>query len=343
MDRSPAEQLRSIRSESAKPIPRESVSKIVKQTEINFLEPKEDKYPPCGTFKGNDLVSLRVSSSLIKSMFYLGEPRNVCPKKLYHTRIKGDVIEHKNINMIYGNYFEYLCLGATRSGYIPKRPLLASGKVSVHVERIEEQAMKFPIIIRGYEMIVIKYGKPGQRSNTQISAEVEWPVELPIKVTVSMTSDFITPIKHGETGFDSAVVDLKLTSDLSSRFGEYCWATPEEMDLTQAVLGSALFDMPFYFLVFDYKKDGRGHKLIPIATKAMFKNGVKPEDENHYQLAKRRFADLKIVISNVVETILKWDSEGYVENPSYKECKSCPLSPVMGGNCKHFALVDNLK
>lgn len=265
-----------------------------------------------------------ISSTLIKRLFFKGEERQfLCPKKEYHHILKGDIKEPPSEAMIRGLLFESICFRDKEAEeYYERKLRLNKGGQSVHTQRIYDAARMFDIVANKYEISI---------EDTQVPLHGTLEIERfeHIKFSLKGTADIITPINSPGFGHNKAVIDVKLTMEFTD-FGEYCWNSPQFMDHTQAVLYSYLSGLPFAYLINSYSSKARGHKMIPIATPQLFPNG-QPDDLNklqHYNVAKDRFTDFKVVIKDVAHKVLKWHAEGFPSNPSFEACKHCPLNPL---------------
>jgi len=266
-----------------------------------------------------------------------------CPKKLYETYLTANNQNPPTETMQKGLYFESILLGKGRSGSLHDLPRLKTGAKSIDQVRIEDQAKIGEMVLKMYGIDIIKEGK---------LCNVQVPVSMPaqydcypdIKFFLNGSLDILSPITVPKTNFNypMAVIDIKLAMSRFNQHGKYSWGLPQYMDFTQGVLYSTITNLPFFYLIFDYKeKSGNGHLLLPVATMAMFPNGLeRAEDEPFYNLAKQRQSDLRVNVKTVAEQILKCDSEGYPENPSYDNCDRCPISKLYpGGTCEYVNFI----
>jgi len=283
-------------------------------------------YPPCATYKDGKLTGLRITSSLIRELYFKEEYREPCAKRVYHNYLVGDIKNPPTKPMLYGNYFESRCLGHGREGYKTESPLLKNGKKPVAVERIDMQ-------VHAFEMVAVNMGI----STEFVQVKKSIPIDMgdrykDIEILLEGVADIITPVHIKGFDYDLAGIDLKLAKDRDNVHGEYCWGAPQFLDPIQLVLYSYLFNIPFAYLVFDYKPQDMGYRFIPVATRAM-------EDdlpEEYKLLARQREASMKAMVKNTIEKIVMWDLEGYPVTANSKNCKGCPLNPAnnLGGTCK---------
>ena len=203
------------------------------------------KYKPCATYVDGELTKLRLSSTLLKRLYYKGEPRqDTCPKKEYHHILKADIRQPPSEIMMRGLLFEAICFRDKEAEeYYAEKLTLNNGRRSIHTDRIYEQAQMF-------EMVAGKYGLTIDNTQVHLHGGLHMPKFPDIEFSLEGTADIVTEI-HA-TGFDYAVavVDLKLTMDRNSEFGEFAWGAPQFMDHTQAILYSYLANVPAAYLFF---------------------------------------------------------------------------------------------
>ncbi len=283
-------------------------------------------YPPCATYKENKLTGLRITSSLIRALYFKGEYREPCAKKVYHNYLLGDFKSPPTRPMQYGNYFESRCLGHGREGYKTEAPLLKNGRRPVAVERIDSQ-------VHAFEMVAVNMGISTEFVQVKKFISIDMGDRFEgMKMVLEGVADIITPVHIKGFDYDLAGIDLKLAGDRDNTHGEYCWGSPQFLDPIQLVIYSYLFKIPFAYLIFDYKAQDMGYRFIPVATMAM--EADLPDDFK--LLARQREADLMAVVKNTIEQIVMWDSEGYPVTANSMNCERCPMNPVnnLGGTCE---------
>lgn len=232
-----------------------------------------------------------------------------CPMKLKKALIDKTHPLPSTPTMDKGVFFETMCLGSGVHGKkLTTLPLLKSGKKSVSQLRIEDQIAKFPLILKSHRMEIDE-------------KDVFLEYQLPSGIWLNGTLDFTSSIWDDKEGpIPKALIDLKLTGNINSTFGDFCWGTPFKMDHTQAAMYSVLYkliygvDIPFYYLVFDYK---------PIPEYKIIKKVV--------GLMEREA--LKTSITATVEKINFHNDRGWFTNPSSDNCKDCPLA----AQCSDFS------
>lgn len=201
-----------------------------------------------------------------------------------------------------GVFFETLCLGSGVHGKVlHDLPRLKNGNKSVAQQRIELQAQEFPAILAAHRM---------QVDETDIYLEYE----IEPGIWICGTLDFRSPIWDDTDGpVPEAIIDLKLTQNIYSQFGPFCWHFPHNMDHTQAFMYTQLYklvrgkDLPFYYMVFDYK---------PTPEYKMVKKMVGTLEKYELQESIRK----------TLEKLNFHESKGYFTNPLHNNCRNCPVA-----------------
>ena len=232
---------------------------------------------------------------------------SACPKKLLEYFLLGNFSSPQTEAMLKGNYFEYLCLGATADDQqIPELPRLKakdkdSGefKKSTDHLRIDAQAKLFPDVLSNYKIIVTEVQKSLRHEMGEF--------------VIATKADIFGSIHDPENGFvEEAYVDLKLTKDINNTFGDFQWHDPETRDHTQAFLTVAThYKMTgriakFYYLVFDYKEDSE-HILV---EKRVTANDIFEFFET---------------VRTIIEKIAELNEQQWPTNPSWNNCENCLL------------------
>jgi hypothetical protein len=242
-------------------------------------------------------MDIKISQSMIKAF----DKDGYCPMKLKvayvyktHRLIPSDA-------MTKGIYFETLCLGSGVGGStVNDLPRKRNGEKRVAQERIEMQAQDFPEILKAHRMEVLE-------------KDVYLEHELEKGIWICGTTDFTSPIWDDTDGpIPKSIVDLKLTQNIYSQFGPFCWHFPHNMDHTQAFMYTHLWrecrgeDLPFYYMVFDYKPTPE-YKMVKklVGTLEMY--------------------ELQESIRKTLEKINHHEGRGYYTNANAENCKNCPL------------------
>lgn len=266
------------------------------------------------------MQKIPINQTLIKEL----EKPNTCPKKIYVMCVAKTHERGATESMLKGSYFETKVLGAEHFGEkaVFDLPRKKNGQCTIDHARIDLQAQQFPEVIK-------KYGIRMPKKNArQIMITLEKN-----NVLLYGTIDFVSPMEHPEYGSHPvAVIDLKLTKDRESTFGDFCWGLPENMDHLQGLMYPYLFKEnfkdhlpkgytpPFYYLVFDYKPEF-GNKLIPVEYDAYYEE----------KLWERIFA--------ANDKLLEMQAAEWPAEPDYEQCKNCPLSK--SGECTLSPSVDD--
>jgi CRISPR/Cas system-associated exonuclease Cas4 (RecB family) len=212
--------------------------------------------------------------------------------------------------MLRGLYFEYKCLGAMSSHQedVPdwsslfyardqEKPLAETDRVLRQVDNFRER-------------IIPPYGLEVDEVRVQVKGE---KLLEDHKIILEGEADLISPVsftaQNKEYVFDDCIIDLKLTGDLGNDFGEFSWAKAQDMDHIQAYIYGAIWELPFMYFVFDYKKNP---EFLPI-LKTM--KGV--EAMEYMQ-----------TVLNAKEKILEYEEKKWPAVSSYKLCKNCMLQDV---------------
>lgn len=216
---------------------------------------------------------MRINQSKIKRL----SSSILCPSRYQKEEITKEIPRKSSEAMDRGNFFEWKLWGT-----LPKEggiPVLKGGKKkgskSVIQERIEDQVDAFPGIMLKHGIKVIR---------TNYLSEVMYNSN----VLFHGTKDALVEYKG-----KPYILDLKLTADVTSQFGDFPWGNfqtlimepdatgiyshvqtvqqgGKAMDILQAHAYMYLMEMKtnhrwgFLYAVFDYKAKGPEHKIIEI-------------------------------------------------------------------------------
>lgn len=273
--------------------------------EVTKLNTRED---------GNPIWS--VSQSLIKQFTDKKNVIDYCPWKIYTCYI---IKSHKivqSLPMMYGNFFESLCIGGTAYGNaITDLPRKLNGEKTADQLKIEEQATNF-------KRLCAEYGITITDKNTQRRYRIPYEHEFKNECDVFITGvlDFEHPIWVKEE-FVECVIDLKLTKSLTNTFGPHAWGNAEYNDHIQFDIYNFISKKPCLYWVFDYSKE---------LNQEMFMHEV---DEEDFSIMHQRIRQV------IIELMFCKDNE-WMQEPNYNSCKDCPHNPRNAGNCKK---ADNIK
>lgn len=177
---------------------------------------------------------MKLSQSRVKSF-----ETTKCYRKWYGEQ-NGELQKYTSIPMLYGSFFEKLCLGSG-AGYqddVTDLPRLKNGAKSIDQQRIELQAAKFKRMFDENSSEFIGW----HIKNKQI--KLSWG-------SIEGTIDFDAYNSECQKPWD-----LKLNADLDSDWGY--WSNPEELDLLQSPTYVKLYEEnvlscnEFSYIIFDY-------------------------------------------------------------------------------------------
>jgi len=259
-------------------------------------------------------AEIKISQSLIKSMRYNehGEAE-VCPTFLKLHYIDNFKTE-PSLTMQYGNYFETKVLGANRDGQkTTQLPLTHSTqkKTADHL-RIDDMAFEFLNTIVPTYMLDLK--------NAHVTLEAQFDdLQFGLIAHLDLVSPILDPTIDPDNKVEVAIIDTKLTGDISSSYGDFSWGTPEKMNHLQADFYDIVWEQnmgaraPFYYIVCEY---GTGKSWIVIRKK------VTEEDRNRtWELIRK-----------TERTLLDWSSKArFPIKPNYTDCKRCPIKNACEG------------
>ncbi len=241
---------------------------------------------------------LIIGTSIVKQF----SADNPCPAKLEAVYMNGLGREDPTEAMIKGNYFETLVLGCcsdgTRVDDLPRKKTKVKGtdEFAKYIDqvRIDLQAVLFPKVMKHHKIEI-------DEVQTRMINEID------DTLVIGTAADAIGTIDKS-----LLVLDVKLTKDITSTWGDFCWGSPEHMDHSQAVLLSWLYEKcysvkpRFIYAVFDYKEHS-DHELIEKVVTAT------------------DYIELQNKIRLVLEKINHFQESGWYKVASYANCRNCPL------------------
>lgn len=280
---------------------------------------------------------IMVSSSLIKKFFWNSDEEIICPRKMYHTSIMNDHVITPSLSMKNGLYFESMVLGSGRGQKLLDLPRKRNGDKTADHLRIDEQVHLFDKVVTDHQMIVIK-----NNENIQVDKKFVYePLDRQnfnhdVTIIISGVYDLISPIFNEGVYFKEAVIDIKLAKDREGGFGRFHWGNVKSLDHTQPILYSFTSGLPSFYLLFDYKPNDRGYRIIPVLTEQyLHALEVKPKSyDGLLNEAKLRTRELQTIIVRTAELMIKYEVERWPVNPCNNFCKNCPVSEKHGGYCK---------
>lgn len=241
-----------------------------------------------------------------------------CPRKWNAIYIEKTSPQIEKAVFTKGKVFEQLAIGKSAGEEDTPIPLLKNGDVPAEYKRIIEQAKLaknyiFPMY--GIEIEAIQF------NHHMYYGEIE-DVSVSLEGTMDIIGKMFDP-DISKTKKTDCIIDLKLTGNLNTQFGDYSWAYPMNMDHTQAYMYTHLYEdlkglrVPFYYMVFDYKANSPEYKI--------FKKNVGPTE----------IAELKESIRSATVKYKQLYELDFPEVPSYENCKHCTLKDV----CKSYTAV----
>lgn len=235
-----------------------------------------------------------------------------CPLKFLKCDVLKEYQEIPTESMKRGQLFEYLAFGSlNREGQVPVLTKTSRGKMTAEEKRIILQAseMKRVLALNGITVLA-----------TCVPLTVEWKPKLWLTMLFDAfvywdRSRDPDPENNQRSGY--YVFDAKLTANIHSSYGRYCWGTPWNMDHLQShvyregaqrVLTShgRRREIGFVYGVFDYSTRME-HKLVEIRPSA--NNAA--ETSEQIRKATGRLEDA--------------NDEDWPAVPHFHQCKTCPV------------------
>lgn len=282
--------------------------------------------------------------SLIHRLFDHGNYREgVCMKKIKSIYIDKEIREKATEAQEGGLYFEGLCLGESAGFGITDLKRKPNGSKTATQERLDMQHLNFKVgCINNFINI-----QP--LINTQVKV---WKKFTDYIYVTGVLDIFPTTILYLEEILPMVLIDLKTTKDLDNTFGNYAWGRFEDMDHSQLSMYS--------FLLRDLDIELNRKMGSKLATNNLYRkewNDLYQNVPTFYWVfesgPKMRNQLFKVNqdngrINEVMELIRKTSGliddeysrpDGWSAQPSYNECRYCPLNPLNGGLCKEVNLI----
>lgn len=239
-----------------------------------------------------------LSQSFIKA---LDPEKKGCPAKAKAIYIEGAKSEPSEA-MQRGNYFETLLMGAPEDGIPVQMKRTEKGEKTVAQQRIERHVWNVNHKIKA------EMGMDFHSPRKQLL------VNIGEKYVFRARTDMVTSMRDKEgTIIPNVILDFKITESILSTFPtDFAWGLPHVMDHTQAYAYTWAWQVvykeriPFYYLVMD------------VSTSAAWKfvGGI-PNATHH--------AEFKESLRRTIAMIEEYTEAGWPLNPSYDNCKRCPL------------------
>ena len=281
-----------------------------------------------------------------------GEYREVCPRAFYEMYIQ-KAYREVTLPMLHGIYGETQVLGGGAKGQkvtdLPRHK--KTGEKLTAQLNIDEQVHRVPMWLNEKGISII----PGV--NTQVPIVKRFDKNTLIATEIDI---FPSPFLHNGK-FNLAVIDLKFTSDINTKFGSFCWGAPEFIDHIQADMTYWLlqdFDMELnikynpekeaiYRSIFEndaISKMIEGEQIIFVYFIVGYK--AQPLEEQRVFVIRSyrdpngglfRQNEWKERARKTLAQIEEWKAKGW---PPLEDtwCSKCPVSHTNGGYCKHDSL-----
>ena len=206
--------------------------------EINIINKQPNKINK----KDKDVI--KISQTLIKDLFYKGEPIVHCPYYIYRHRILNDVDNIKSSSMTRGLYVEQQMIGSSAHGdnntimdrnrrsckdkYRPNCngcSLYNECKKTASHEKADYQIELYKRLIKEYDMNI----HPG--INTQVKIMKTFKNEPDFMIEGTM--DIFPVIMFYDDDYSICHVDMKTTGKLDNQFGYFSWGDIDKVDPIQ--------------------------------------------------------------------------------------------------------------
>ena len=217
-----------------------------------------------------------------------------------------------------GRYFETHCLGKGAYGSQDDLPRLKNGNKSADHKRIDDAIILFNQIKRQKMLYLNEY-------NVQVVLRMKLNDEFGLKGNLD-----IFPTTFLEEGSSiMALIDLKLTMDITSTWGDFCWGEPQYLDTTQLICYQTLIRgiCNEYNDVENYPED-----IIELAENGLVrsfywvfgykKEGFLPLEVEYTSL---RVAEFKENLRRTMSLVGMYEQQGWPKTPG-KVCHKCPVS-----------------
>lgn len=275
-----------------------------------------------------------------------------CPKQVYECIILRKY-QRKSEPMLCGQYFETGALGCTMTGDavtdLPRKLLTKKqigenkiaeyeGRPPVHVGEKRVSQIRIDQQILNWKRVCAEYGievNPGVNTQVEITKRFNQRSDVLLRGHLDLFPAYMM-VGDKRT---LCIIDTKLTDDINGTYlnpakgAKWAWGRPEDMDHTQAVMYYELVrnldfdlnpklrdiitpemlhdieanDFIFVYWVFDYGSDNLDYKPVVVT----------------WTPAKR--AELMETIRKTISTIEYYNENGWVPQPDFSRCKSCPV------------------
>jgi hypothetical protein len=286
-----------------------------------------------------------ISYSLISKFLYKGNEIDFCPAFVYGAYIKRFAEDKMTPSMMNGVFFETAVIGSGKYNKVhdlPRKKVTQKmineaikkgnttplGEKTIDQIRIELQIERAKVVFYNNGVNII----PGVNTQTPVFAPYN------DRFFISMTSDIFPTTRIYNGAEVPAIIDLKLTSKLSTTFGQFSWGDFPSMDHTQGHLALHILKD------FDFKYNPHLKQLCKNAE--IWKNSYfwfsvfEYQQKNVEDLKNEWFGvtynpEIKETIRKTIAIYEKCEEEEWPANPVYDICKTCPFNYNTGGKCVH--------
>ena len=293
------------------------------------------------------LILKTLNQSTCKKFYHNGNEVEHCPKKILNAEFE------ETEPMREGKYFETLFLGGSAKGDavydLPRKQLTKKQKEQNIINEIEGKPL-----IKGDKRIVqeridrqVEIGRkvaakyniaihPGINTQVRVRKEFELDPNVILEGEIDLFPTSILSQKFNR--YLLAMIDLKLTGDIDSTWGKYCYGDPDNLDPLQLIY--------YQYLVRDLNFDLNPHlrEIITPSTARMINedlrsylwifNSGSDNLRNKFitvEYTPTNKAYMFEVVRKTLSIIVKYNEEGWLPVPSSENCKKCSLSK----ECKH--------
>ena len=274
----------------------------------------------------------------MKAFLHNGEPQNGCPAKIKACTVDRTYNESKKV-FDYGIFFEQaIGIGSAYSNEdiklekkaltakqkkdaleagIPESELKYIGEPYIDEVRLLNQAAKFREISPYYGIKIDDCQKKIERV-WHLSEEAGSDIEIVLATTYDIRSPYFDLSKNVDVYYEDSIIDIKTCGNIYNEDpkNKWSWKFPQNMDVCQAKLTHYITGLPFIYFVFDYSAD---ENYLPFIVNI---------DDNHMHAFNQD-------ILTTVKMYIDYEINGWKENPSEQNCKTCPLKQ----NCTKKAMV----
>ena len=279
---------------------------------------------------------ITVSQTLVKMFmrnFNELEDHYICPRKTYCLTVLRMRTE-STLNNLRGLYFEDEACGTNKNDiHLPGDA--RTGKKTMITKRIDTQAHIFKEWLRDRDGIV-------NEENTKVKIYKRWDFDK--NVIISGELDIFPLALKNERNdgpkYILTILDLKLTQNVKSDYGKFCWGNISRMDHTQAIM--------YHYLVRDIDYDlndalNPGNKLRMLTEEIRdyldaglceFRYYVADLQANYssdvfvYNLKPDDFHQLHEAIRKIVWKLREYNEAEWPTNPSSDLCLGNPVQNI---------------